>query len=185
MSLLKVYNEESAKPLEEHSDFESIQSTLKTAGVIFERWQASHPISDSASQEKILKVYSAEIERLKKERGFITEDVISINPNVPNHRELRKKFLSEHVHSDDEARFFIDGMGLFCIHTEGKVFQIRCQKNDLVNVPAYTPHWFDMGNEPYFKCIRVYTNKEGWVAEYTGSKIADIFPKFEGEWLLV
>lgn len=31
----------------------------------------------------------------------------------------------------------------------------------------------------FFKCIRMFTKKEGWVAQFTGSTIADNFPKLE------
>ena len=52
-------------------------------------------------------------------------------------------------------------------------------KDDLLSVPAGIKHWFDMGEQPDFKCIRLFTNTEGWVADYTGSPIADSFPRFE------
>ena len=54
-----------------------------------------------------------------------------------------------------------------------------CEQGDLISVPANTPHWFDMGEEPQFKCIRLFTTPEGWVANYTGNHIAAEFPTFE------
>ncbi|MMZ71588.1 Acireductone dioxygenase [compost metagenome] len=54
-----------------------------------------------------------------------------------------------------------------------------CEKNDLISVPAGTPHWFDMGEEPHFVAIRLFNNPEGWVAKFTGDSIAKNFPPLE------
>ena len=50
---------------------------------------------------------------------------------------------------------------------------------DLISVPAGTKHWFDMGIDPEFTAIRLFTNSEGWVAEFTGDMIAQRFPKLD------
>ena len=76
-------------------------------------------------------------------------------------------------------RFFIDGRGLFFLHTNAKVYAVLCEQGDLISVPANTTHWFDMGENPYFKCIRLFTNEDGWIAEFTGSDIAKSFPTFD------
>jgi 1,2-dihydroxy-3-keto-5-methylthiopentene dioxygenase len=36
-----------------------------------------------------------------------------------------------------------------------------------------------MGENPDFKCIRLFSNPEGWVAHFTGDPIAERFPKFD------
>ena len=48
-----------------------------------------------------------------------------------------------------------------------------------ISVPAGTQHWFDAGERPRFTAIRLFVSPDGWVAEYTGSAIAERFPKFE------
>jgi cupin superfamily acireductone dioxygenase involved in methionine salvage len=58
------------------------------------------------------------------------------------------------------------------------VYQVLCEKNDLISVPAGTPHWFDMGSEPNFTAIRIFDNPEGWVAQFTGDAIADAYPRW-------
>jgi 1,2-dihydroxy-3-keto-5-methylthiopentene dioxygenase len=35
-----------------------------------------------------------------------------------------------------------------------------------------------MGPQPDFKCIRLFTSPDGWVANFTGSDIASRFPRF-------
>jgi 1,2-dihydroxy-3-keto-5-methylthiopentene dioxygenase len=54
-----------------------------------------------------------------------------------------------------------------------------CEKGDLISVPANTTHWFDMGIEPRFKCIRFFTAPDGRVGNFTGSDIATRFPDFD------
>jgi len=56
---------------------------------------------------------------------------------------------------------------------------VLCTKGDLISVPANTPHWFDMGPNPNFTAIRLFNNPEGWVANFTGSDIAQRFNRLE------
>ncbi len=179
MSYLTIYPETSATPKNEYSDFSEIQKALAQHGVVFERWKATEQVSAEATPEEVTRAYQADIDRFKAERGFMTHDVVSIHPGVENHPEMRQKFLQEHTHSEDEARFFVDGSGMFYIHHVGKIFKILCEKGDFLNVPAGTKHWFDMGNKPFFKAIRLFNNPEGWIASFTGDSIADRFPKYE------
>ncbi len=92
---------------------------------------------------------------------------------------MRQKFLAEHTHGEDEVRFFVDGHGLFSLHVAAEVYEVLCEKGDLISVPANTKHWFDMGPNPRFVAIRFFNNPDGWVAEFTGSDIADRFNRFE------
>jgi 1,2-dihydroxy-3-keto-5-methylthiopentene dioxygenase len=106
-------------------------------------------------------------------------DVVSMHPAHPTKDALRTKFLAEHTHAEDEIRFFVGGCGLFTIRTETQVFEVKCEANDLIHVPAGTRHWFDMGAEPFFIAIRIFRNPEGWVANFTGDAIAERFPRLE------
>src|SRR3546814_18159598 len=54
--------------------------------------------------------------------GFVSIDVVSIQPDSPQAETARGKFLSEHTHADFETRFFVDGQGAFYIRANGKVF---------------------------------------------------------------
>lgn len=178
MSQLAIFSEHDCHPTEVLSDGAEIGRRLAAIGVRFERWEAARALADCASQDDVLAGYAAQVEALKAEYGFKSADVVSLNPNHPDKAALRAKFLDEHVHADFEVRFFVDGKGLFYIHTGGKVYGVLCEKGDLISVPANTPHWFDMGENPHFKCIRLFTTPEGWVAQFTGDKIAAGYPQF-------
>ena len=86
---------------------------------------------------------------------------------------------SEHIHAEDEVRFFVAGEGLFTLHLDGRVFNILCTQGDLIRVPAGTSHWFDMGPTPSFTALRRFINPDGWVAKFTGDDIAARFPRHE------
>ncbi len=176
MSELRVYADHEPGQPRSYTDFASIQRELAAAGIRFERWEANRPLQPGASQEEILAAYRASVDRLMKEKGFRSVDVIQMVPDHPKKEEMRNKFLSEHTHSEDEVRFFVEGRGLFNIHKQGKVFAVLCEKGDLIGVPDGTPHWFDMGPQPRFIAIRLFTSTEGWVAHFTGNDIATRFP---------
>ena len=177
MSELTVFSSDNpAQPLLHTTDSSEIQRELQHAGVRFEQWQADAPLTADSSAEQIKAAYAADIAKLQAEGGYITVDVISLSATHPDKATLRQKFLAEHTHSEDEVRFFVRGQGLFCLHIAGKVYQVLCQKNDLISVPAGTTHWFDMGSEPEFTAIRLFNNPIGWVANFTGSNIATHFP---------
>ncbi len=179
MSLLRIYAEENPSIYVELTRFEEIAARLQESGILFERWSADRDLEKDATKEEILTAYAQPVRKLMAERGFITADVISVHQDMPNHPDLRKKFLDEHTHSEDEARFFVEGCGLFYIHTRNRIHAVLCERGDFIDVPARTPHWFDMGPRPLLKVIRTFTTPEGWVADFTGSDIASRFPRFE------
>lgn len=180
MSAITVYREDNPQqPLLQSEQGDEIAAALSGIGVRFERWQADREITPDMGPDEIMAAYDAEIRRLKESEGYVTVDVVSMTADHPQKDEFRRKFLSEHTHSEDEVRFFVDGEGMFYLHSEGKVYQVLCSRNDLISVPANTTHWFDMGPEPRFTAIRLFNNPEGWVANFTGNDIAERFPKFE------
>ncbi len=180
MSELSIYADtDSTKPEATYANHADIARVLAEKGVRFERWQANSPLTLHAQQAEVLAAYKSDIERLMQENGFQSVDVISLSADHPDKATLRQKFLSEHTHSEYEVRFFVDGQGLFSLHVGDKVYNVLCEKGDLISVPAGTTHWFDMGPNPNFKAIRLFTNPEGWVAHFTGNDIANRFPRLE------
>lgn len=177
---LRVYDE--SRPDEsilDTSDGETIARTLGEIGVRFERWAADAQLPKGADQQTVLDAYRSSIDKLVNECGYQTMDVIRLERGTPNTEPIRKKFLDEHQHSEDEVRFFVEGRGAFYLHVNGRVYQTICVKGDLISVPAGTKHWFDMGSDPEFTAIRLFNNQEGWVANFTGDRIASSFPTLD------
>ena len=180
MSRLRIYDDaQPSTPVSVHTAPADIARELGQVGVRFEQWAANAPIAPGASQDEVIAAYRADIDRLMDEEGYQSVDVISLAPDHPDRATLRQKFLSEHTHSEDEVRFLVAGSGQFTLHIGGKVYDVLCEAGDLIGVPDGTPHWFDMSESPYFIAIRLFTNKEGWVANFTGTDIAGRFPRME------
>ena len=180
MSRLRIFADHDGKqPVLEATEHAQIAAQLGARGVRFERWSASAPVSAGDSQEVVIAAYARDIDRLKAEGGYQTVDVISLDASHPQKDVLCKKFLDEHTHGEDEVRFFVAGSGLFSLHIGSEVCEVLCEQGDLISVPAQTKHWFDMGPEPSFVAIRLFVNPSGWVAHFTGSPIASLFPRYE------
>ena len=180
MSRLRIFAEDHPdQPLLSTRDRGQMAHELQAIGVAFEQWEASQPVQAGDPPDTIMAAYRADIDRLVAERGFRTVDVVSIAPDNPNRAEMRKKFLEEHFHKEDEVRFFVAGSGLFTLHVDDKVYELLCEAGDLVAVPDSMTHWFDMGAEPSFVAIRFFTEPDGWVGHFTGTDIAQKFPRYE------
>ena len=178
MSRLRVFDENGGEtPMRTLDDHAQIARELGKVGVRFEQWEAAQPIAPGASQDEVIAAYRGDIDRLMREEGYQAVDVISLTPDNPDRATFRQKFLNEHTHSEDEVRFFVAGAGQFTLHIGEKVYEVICEKGDLIGVPDGTRHWFDMSESPYFVAIRLFTNKEGWVANFTGEDIAEKFPR--------
>lgn len=182
MSRLRIFaDSDGSKPVLVEEIHAHIAAELGTRGVRFERWNASFPVAAGDSQESVIAAYQKDIDRLKAEGGYQTVDVVSLQASHPQKDALRKKFLDEHTHGEDEVRFFVAGSGLFSLHIGSEVCEVLCEQGDLISVPALTKHWFDMGDEPSFVAIRLFINPAGWVAQFTGSPIASLFPRYDSQ----
>jgi len=162
-------------------DVSEIRTFLNDRGVFFDQWTASVAFADTATPEEILAAYEADLKPFMESGGYQTADVITINHLTENYEAIRAKFLSEHTHSEDEIRFFVDGEGLFWFNLENEpVFNLLCEKGDLISVPAGTKHWFDAGEKnPFVKAIRIFIDMSGWVPHYTESKLEQRFADFK------
>jgi len=177
---LRVYDDQNAgEVVLETSDGVRIAEALAKIGVRFERWAADAELPPGADQDTVIAAYRTSVNRLISECGYQSVDVVRLERGTPNTQPLRKKFLDEHQHSEDEVRFFVEGRGAFYLHVDGRVYQTVCVKGDLISVPAGTKHWFDMGPDPEFTAIRLFTNADGWIANFTGDPIAGSFPKLD------
>ena len=180
MSRLRIFTAENPRePLLSTEALDEIEAELQQIGVRFEQWQAGKPIAAGDAPDVVLDAYRTDIDRIVAEKGFRTVDVVSIHPEHPQREEMRRKFLDEHFHKEDEVRFFVAGAGLFTLHVDERVYEIRCEKGDLIGVPDSTLHWFDMGPEPRFVAIRFFTEPDGWVGHFTDSGLAERFPRYE------
>ena len=163
------------------SNPEQILEFFNARGLYFDQWQCDEVFEDTVTQEDILQAYSKDLFPFMENGGYQTADVISINSLTENYEAIRTKFLAEHTHTEDEIRFFVDGQGLFWFNLENEpVFNLLCEKGDLISIPAGTKHWFDAGeSNPFVKAIRIFIDMSGWVPHYTASGIENEFKDFK------
>jgi len=151
-----------------------IKAFLKQHGIEFEQWQVAGRIGQEATNEEILEAYGPEIERLKKAHGFVTADVINVSPETPGLDEMLAKFDKEHLHTEDEVRFTVEGSGVFHIHPEDTpVFSVTVESGDLLSVPKGTHHWFNLCTDKRIRCIRLFEDMSGWTPHYMEESVHD------------
>jgi 1,2-dihydroxy-3-keto-5-methylthiopentene dioxygenase len=158
-----------------------IRKFFTIRGIFFDQWHCDVEFEDTATQQEILSAYSKDLDPFMQNGGYLTADVISINSLTENYEAIRNKFLAEHTHTEDEIRFFVDGKGLFWFNLENEpVFNLLCERGDLISVPEGTKHWFDAGeSSPFVKAIRIFIDMSGWVPHYTDSGLEQKFNDFK------
>ncbi len=152
----------------------AVRQFLDVRGIVHERWSADRDLPSGATNEQVLAAYDYLLKPLMEKGGYQTADVIRVDGHTPNLEGIREKFIREHTHSEDEVRVFVEGQGFFWFHKEGRddeVFALLCEQGDLISVPANTKHWFDLGDPPKVRAIRLFTDQAGWVPHYTNSGI--------------
>lgn len=154
------------------TDFKTIKNLLNCHGIMLEKWQATKPLSQDATQETILEAYAHELKPFMSQHGYVTADVINVHPQTENLMAIREKFMKEHTHSEDEIRFFVDGKGKFWFHLDNEdILCVTCEAGDFMSVPKNFRHWFDLAPDYFVKAIRIFSNQEGWTPNYTHSGI--------------
>ena len=151
-----------------------IERFLAARGIRYDRWPANAAITPATPDSEVLAAYKSWLKPFMEKGGYQTADVVTVTSQTPDVQAIRDKFLREHTHSEDEVRMFVAGEGLFWFHLEregDEVFSVLCQAGDLISVPANTKHWFDLGQHPAVRAIRIFTDQAGWVPHYTNSGI--------------
>jgi len=163
------------------TDPTEIRAFFNERNLFFDQWECDVVFDDKATQEEILAAYAKDLDPFMENGGYQTADVINMTPAMENYEAIRAKFLSEHTHSEDEIRFFVDGQGIFWFNLETEpVFNLLCERGDLISVPAGTKHWFDAGaTRPFVKAIRIFIDMSGWVPHYTESLVDRKFSGFK------
>ncbi|WP_017735875.1 hypothetical protein [Pseudomonas sp. CBZ-4] len=149
---------------------DDIVATLAEHGVRFQRWQPC-PIEKGASDAVMIAAYQQQIATL----GYGNVEVFSVTSADPQKDQVRAQLLSERHYREDHARFFIAGQGLIALHVGDYVYAVRCEKNDVLLIPAGLPHWTDIGENPHFVTLHLFNTVAG-EAVLTGDEIVRRFP---------
>lgn len=147
-----------------------IVAALAACGIDYERWSLDRVPADS-SAELVLDAYRSEIEEMKRRGGYVTADVIDVNPATPNLDAMLAKFDKEHTHSEDEVRFILSGRGIFFLALEKGIASVEVGPGDMLRVPRGTRHWFTLCEDRRIRAIRWFQDTSGWTPHYTSSGV--------------
>ena len=144
-----------------------IRAYVEPFGMWYERWEVAGRLPEKATAQDILEAFKPEIEKLNARGGFVTADVINVNPETPGLDAMLAKFSTEHTHSEDEVSFVVSGKGIFHINPEtAPVFSVEMEEGDLINVPVGTRHWFNLCADRTICTIRLFQDITGWTPHY-------------------
>lgn len=128
---------------------------LQRVGVLYE----ALPLADDAFQPAL--------DRLRADRGYVTQDIVELRPDTPNLDVVCAKFKDEHLHRDDEVRFVLEGEGVFDIRgADDRWLRVQVERGDLIVVPADLYHRFTLTERRHIRCVRLFKDAAGWVPEY-------------------
>ena len=147
-----------------------IRSALAAMGIDYERWSLDRVPQDS-SADLVLDAYRAEIEAMKRRGGYVTADVIDVNPATPNLEAMLARFDKEHTHDEDEVRFILAGRGIFFLSLDGRIASVEVGPGDMLRVPRGTKHWFTLCEDRRIRAIRWFQDTSGWTPHYTDSGV--------------
>ena len=140
-------------------DNQSISSaTLMEHGI----WNETLPLEAAG--------YQPTMDRLKTNKGYTEQDQIELRPDTPNLEAVCAKFDGEHLHSEDEVRFVLEGEGIFDIRSnDDRWMRVKVEAGDLIVVPGGRYHRFELTDLKTIRCVRLFQDAAGWVPEYRES----------------
>ena len=147
-----------------------IRAALAAIGIDYERWSLDRVPADS-SADAVLAAYADEIAAMKQRGGYVTADVIDVNPATPKLEAMLARFDKEHTHDEDEVRFILAGRGIFFLHINGRVASVEVGPGDMLRVPRGTTHWFTLCEDRRIRAIRWFQDTAGWTPHYTDSGV--------------
>lgn len=128
---------------------------LTAVGVLYER----HEVGGEGMQ--------ASLDALKQARGYLVQDEVALTPDMDNLEAICDKFKDEHLHTEDEVRFVLDGEGVFEIRgVDERWLRVFVEAGDLLVVPANLYHRFFLTDKQHIHCVRLFKDPAGWVAHY-------------------
>ncbi|KAI3979804.1 hypothetical protein MKX01_013899 [Papaver californicum] len=105
-----------------------------------------------------------ELKKIRAERGYTYVDFCDLCPErMPNYEQKIKSFFEEHLHTDEEIRYCVDGSGYFDVRDENeKWIRVWVKKGGMIVLPAGMYHRFTLDSGNYIKAMRLFVGEPVW-----------------------
>lgn len=111
--------------------------------------------------------YQPQLDALKAARGYVEQDIVELRPDTEGLDAICAKFADEHLHTDDEVRYVLEGEGVFDIRSQlDQWLRVTVEAGDLIVVPAHLHHRFFLTERKHIRCVRLFKDSSGWVPHY-------------------
>jgi len=118
-------------------------------------------------QDLTLGAHQGPLAELMEANGYVTQDEVALRPDTPKLDEICAKFVDEHLHTEDEVRFVLEGEGVFDIRSrDDRWMQVKVEPGDLIVVPKDRHHRFYLTDQKTIRCARLFQDPSGWVPHY-------------------
>lgn len=113
--------------------------------------------------------YEAPLAEIKERGGHVHQDEVALRPDTPNLDAICAKFVDEHLHTEDEVRFVLEGEGVFDIRSrDDRWMRVTVEPGDLIVVPKDRHHRFFLTEKKTIRCVRLFQDPSGWTPHYRG-----------------
>eukprot|EP00611_Tribonema_gayanum_P011779 TRINITY_DN2211_c4_g1_i1.p1 TRINITY_DN2211_c4_g1~~TRINITY_DN2211_c4_g1_i1.p1 ORF type:complete len:218 (-),score=74.73 TRINITY_DN2211_c4_g1_i1:602-1174(-) len=101
---------------------------------------------------------------IRAERGYTYSDVITVSADtLPNYEAKIRSFYEEHMHTDEEIRYLLDGTGYFDVRdARDRWIRVAMCKGDMIVLPAGIYHRFTLDARNYTKAMRLFVGAPVW-----------------------
>lgn len=111
--------------------------------------------------------YQSDLDRIKKDWRYSAQDIVELHPGTPNLEAICAKFDKEHLHTDDEVRFVLEGEGVFDIRSsDDRWISVKVEQGDFILVPANRNHLFFLTEQKRIRCVRLFKDNPSWTPIY-------------------
>ncbi|KAJ1687055.1 hypothetical protein LUZ63_018445 [Rhynchospora breviuscula] len=94
------------------------------------------------------------LKKIREARGYSYVDICDVCPEkLPNYELKIKNFFEEHLHTDEEIRYCLEGSGYFDVRDQNDQWiRISVKKGGMIVLPAGMYHRFTLDTDNYIKC---------------------------------